>query len=255
MSQFRSVLIAVGTLAPLLAIYGILLWLSRQRRPDNDDADSPPTAAGAAAVPWVAAPPPAVRRRVRAALARLTVAAASPAEGGSTQIGTAAGGKAAHEVDEEAPVDTDALCVICLDGWDDLPAVAGRDGVRGEGGGGADKGGGGGGNGATAARTRLPCGHAFHPSCILRWAVKAPRCPLCNDGALAAAAAAAAGMEVDAVVPDDGAAASLPPPLESHTAAGLGTGGGAPDALRGHVHQPLGTLHASERMAVVSLAA
>lgn len=249
MSQFRSILIAVGTLAPLLAIYGLLLWLSHLRRPSDEDADTPPAAANATAVPWVAAPPPAVRRRVRAALARLTVAPSPGDGGGDAKVGARGGGNAGDVVDEETPVDTDALCVICLDGWDDPPAVAT---------GGGDKGGGGGrGNGAAAARTRLPCGHSFHPSCILRWAIKAPRCPLCNDGALGVAAAAVADLDVDAVAPDDGGDASLPaaPPRRAATA-GVAGEGGAPDAHRHrHDHHPMGEVHAVERMAVVSLAA
>ncbi|GAB0492358.1 hypothetical protein MMPV_003620 [Pyropia vietnamensis] len=250
-SQFRSVLIAFGTLAPLLAIYALLLWLSHQRRPE-DEAQDPPDAPNTAAASWVAAPPPAVRRRVRAALARLTVTA-SPAEGGDgTKL--AAGrdsGKGGELVDEEAvAVDTDALCVICLDGWDDTLAVmggggggSGGDGRSGDGGGGGKK------RAAAAARTRLPCGHSFHLSCILRWAIKAPRCPLCNDGALGEAAAA---VDMDAVAPEDGGAASspIPPALPAGVAAG-----GAPGARRQQHQFPFGGLGTAERVAVVSLAA
>lgn len=254
MSQSRSILIAVGTLAPLLAIYAFLLWLSHQRRPDEEEAADAAAAADAVtAAPWIAAPPPAVRRRVRAALAHLTVAA-SPADGGATKTRTGAGsGKAGDVVDEEAPADADALCVICLDGWDDPPAVtrgAGGD----KGGGGGEKDGGGGAGVATApprrGRTRLPCGHSFHPSCILRWAVKAPRCPLCNDDALGVAAAAAA--DVDAVAADGGPA-SLAGTMAPSSPSAVGMG--ASPAARRYDHHPLRGLTAAERVAVVSLVA
>lgn len=254
MSQSRSILIAVGTLAPLLAIYALLLWLSHQRRPDDDeDADAAAAADAATAAPWIAAPPPAVRRRVRAALAHLTVAA-SPADGGATKARAGAGGgKAGDVVDEEAPADADALCVICLDGWDDPPAVTGGGG--GDKGGGGGQQGGGGGAGVVAppprrGRTRLPCGHSFHSSCILRWAVKAPRCPLCNDDALGVAAAAAA--DVDAVAADGGAASlvgTMAPSAPS--AAGMGA---SPAAFR-YDHHPLRGLTAVDRLAVVSFVA
>jgi len=187
MSEFRSLVYAFGALCPLILLYALLVWVSQRRRRAAMTAaigaattPAPSASNGAAGGSWLAPPPPVMRRRVRAVLARLTAVDGNgdgdgvDSTGGGKAGQQAAGGKADaldSDVEAGAADAADDLCVICLEGW----------------GGGAAKGGDG--PPSSTARTRLPCGHAFHPSCILRWAVKAPRCPMCNDGALAAAAA------------------------------------------------------------------